>query len=331
MKKFFLLTLVLALIVSMVACNPASTSNEPPKESKFIMFASVLTGGGAWGPCQKGFEDALAEIGWTGQYVSPTNANDIAAIVDLGDTAVTNKADGIITLIMPGGQSNDFLARAKEADIPVVSVNTYATPEQHLAWIGTDPVNMGKVQADVVLRAIESGEYGQYDNITACYIQTLLSAETQNQQFAAFSEVIKEKYPNAVLIQDESNSDAAQASDKVAALLKTYPEMNAIVAADGYGCPGIANYIQGEGLQDKIAVIGLDDTQEALNYVRSGVLYCTVAQDFYKMGYQAVYFLKDYFDGKTVPYANDSGAPVITAENLDEHIALMQSRGVDLQ
>ena len=54
------------------------------------MFVSIVTGGVAWGSAQKGFEDALAEVGWEGQYVSPTTANDTAGVIQLLDTEVTN-------------------------------------------------------------------------------------------------------------------------------------------------------------------------------------------------------------------------------------------------
>lgn len=98
------LSLALAGIMIVGASVPAMASEAATEASSLkpqdIMFVSIVTGGVAWGSAQKGFEDALDELGWTGQYVSPTTPNDMAGVINLLDTAVTNKADGIITVIL---------------------------------------------------------------------------------------------------------------------------------------------------------------------------------------------------------------------------------------
>lgn len=348
-KKLLAVLLSMILIVALVGCgsnggnstdatgnngnsNTDSANTKEPNttgESQNVMFISIVTGGVAWGSAQKGFEDALKEVGWTGQYISPTKANDTAGVIDLLDTSVTNKADGIITVILNPEQASDVLTKAKQANIPVVTCNTYTTEELQDCWIGTDPTNMGITQAETVLNLLKSEKYSSFDHVTACYIQTTLQTETQNQQYKAFCEKIKEEYPNATLIQEECNSDAAVAADKLAALLKSYPDLNVVVSQDGYGCPGIANYIESENLKDKLIAVGIDDSPEIIDYVSSGVLDCTIAQDFYKMGYQSVYFIKDIKEGKKPAFNNDSGTIVITPDKVQEHLDLLKSRGLN--
>lgn len=308
--------------------SSAQTVSGDTSKPKNLMFVSIVTGGVAWGSAQKGFEDALTELGWKGQYCSPTKANDTAGVIDLLDTAVTNKSDGIVTVILDSKQATDVLTRARKAKIPVVTCNTFTTKDLQDCWIGTDPHNMGVTQAETALKYLASKKSVKSDNVTACYIQTTLQTETQNQQFAAFSETIKKKYPNAKIVQEECNSDAATASDKLAALLKSYPDMNVVVSADGYGCPGIANYVKSEGLQSKLVAVGIDDSPEILNYVTSGALDCTVAQDFYTMGKKAVYYIKDIGDGKKPAFDNDSGTIVIGPDQVAEHMKLLKSRGL---
>lgn len=330
MKRIKIMCLVLTgtMLLSMGGAAVAEETTEVTAtelESQDLMFVSIVTGGVAWGSAQKGFEDALAELGWSGQYVSPTTPNDTAGVINLLDTAVTNKADGIITVILDADQATDVLTKAKDAQIPVVTCNTYTTEELQDCWIGTDPVNMGVTQAETALEYLEEINP---DHVTACYIQTTLETETQNQQYEAFCETILEKYPDATLIQEECNSDAAVASDKLAALLKSYPDLNVVISQDGYGCPGIANYVESEGLSDELIVIGIDDSEEILNYVTSGALDCTIAQDFYTMGYEAVYYIKDIKEGNPPAFANDSGTIVIKPDGVEEHMALLEERGL---
>ncbi|MFT3982400.1 MAG: substrate-binding domain-containing protein [Lachnospiraceae bacterium] len=306
------------------AQNEETTASDSPD----IMFVSIVTGGVAWGSAQKGFEDALAELGWKGQYTSPASANDTTGVIDLLDTAVTNKADGIVTVILDTDQASDVLSKAMAGNIPVVTCNTYTTEQLQNCWIGTDPTNMGVTQAETVLQFLKEDKYSSFDHVTACYIQTTLETETQNQQYEAFCQTIKEVYPDATLIQEECNSDAAIASDKLAALLKSYPDLNVVVCQDGYGCPGIANYISSENLSDRLIAIGIDDSEEILNYVTDGTLACTIAQDFYKMGYESVYYIKDIKEGNTPSFANDSGTIVIRSDDVEEHLELLKSRGL---
>ncbi len=336
MKRKSVISLVLAgsMVLSMGGAVMAEEATEAATEAaaeaaevepQDLMFVSIVTGGVAWGSAQKGFEDALAELGWTGQYVSPTTPNDTAGVINLLDTAVTNQADGIITVILDADQATDVLTKAKDAQIPVVTCNTYTTEDLQNCWIGTDPVNMGVTQAETAIEYLEETEA---DHVTACYIQTTLETETQNQQYEAFCETILAKYPDATLIQEECNSDAAMASDKLAALLKSYPDLNVVVSQDGYGCPGIANYVESEGLSEDLIVIGIDDSEEILNYVTSGALDCTIAQDFYTMGYEAVYYIKDIKEGNDPAFANDSGTIVIKPDGVEEHMALLEERGL---
>ena len=114
----------------------------------------------------------------------------------------------------------------------------------------------------------------------------------------------------------------------LAALLKSYPDMNVVVSQDGYGCPGIANYVESEGLQDRLVVVGIDDSPEILNYITSGALDCTIAQDFYTMGYESVYYIKNIMEGNAPAFANDSGTIVIGVDEVDEHMELLKERGL---
>ena len=51
----------------------------------------------------------------------------------------------------------------------------------------------------------------------------------------------------------------------------------------------------------------------------TGALDCTLDQNFYKMGYESVYMLKDIWDGQEVEKKVDSGMNEVTAENAVEY------------
>ena len=293
----------------------------PADDETVVYFVGIMSGGSVWGAAQAGFETSCEELGWECYYVAPNTPNDSPVMVDLTESAITNNADAIIGTFISTEIFGDVLKKAKDAGILVASTNCYTTPDHQDFWIGTDPDGMGLAQAMTLV------EFAGDNEVTVVYMQTNSSVESQNRQFAKFSEYL-EDYPNiTVFSQEYSNSDAIVAADTISALVKANPEINAVVAADGRAALGLGNYIDEQGIQDSFIGIGIDNSADTLKYVLSGVLDCTIAQDFYKMGYESVKMIKMLMDGETVPWANDSGTIVIKPEDVE---AFAEEKGIDL-
>lgn len=321
MKNLGRMLLTLMLVVSLLLGSAMAEAAEPVN----AYFVTIVSGGVAWGAAERGFLDACKDLGWDGQFCAPTTANDKQQVINLIETAVTNGADVILACIQDKEMAEEVLNRAKEQNIVVITTNTKAGEDLTNAWIGTDPVGMGKSQAAVVLAEAEKAGL---ENITLAYIQTRLGSTTQNQQFEVMCEEIKKVYPDAILLQDECNSNAQTAADKLAAYRMAYPELNVVVSMDGYGAPGIANYVEGEKLEDSLIAIGVDDSPEILEFVKNGVLRCTIAQNFYAIGYEGCELAKIVLDGGSIEYNNDSGTITIYPDDCEAHLELLKERGL---
>lgn len=81
------------------------------------------------------------------------------------------------------------------------------------------------------------------------------------------------------------------------------------------------------GANDSFISVGIDDSASILNYVTSGALDCTIAQDFYKMGYESCMMIQSIMDGGSVEFDNDSGSIVIMASDVESYAA---ERGIEL-
>lgn len=81
-KIITLLSLVLALSMLLIGCSGAGKSSGDADVPN-LYFVSIKAGGAAWSQAQKGFEDAVAELGWKGTYVAPTTANDPSQMANL--------------------------------------------------------------------------------------------------------------------------------------------------------------------------------------------------------------------------------------------------------
>ena len=333
MKKYLSVLLALAMCLALTACgggdakDPAGPAADGAgnaggsQDQITATFVSVMQGGAAWSRAEAGFNDACAELGWNGQYVAPSTANDATTMLELTETALTNNTDVLIGVYMDVDVFGDVLKNAFESGVYVASTNTVLGPEYENFWIGTDPVGMGTTQAKTL------AELAGDQEVTVVYMQTVATATTQNEQYAAFCEYLKD-YPNITVFgQEYCDSNEITAAEKIGNLVRANPAINACVCADGNGAIGIANYVDENNANDSFISVGIDDSASILNYVTSGALDCTIAQDFYKMGYESCMIIKSIMGGGSVDFNNDSGTIVVMASDVESYAA---ERGIEL-
>ena len=345
MKKVLAFILSFVMILSMAACgvqdqtnndtnqtNSSNSSgsneaNKPADDVKQVYLISVMAGGAAWGACEKGFNDALAELGWEGHFLAPQEANDLAEMVTLTETALTNGADIILGAFNDDNMFSDVIARCTEAGVPVISL--WSSPDGIDCSIGTDTKKFGEKMAEAVVKAAGDGP------INLVYLQTMLTHQAQNVQYASLRDTLLAERPDAVIYgQEECNSDNAKAADKLSAIKLANPAFNVCVNADGNGTIGCAAFVEDQGLQDEFISVGIDDAVETLRAIKEGNLTCTITQGFYDGGYRAVYIGKSLLEGKTVgdgdgqiPYHTPTENEILFAEDIDEYC---KSMGIDL-
>ena len=305
----------------------ATSSAEPVQASggdKLKVYQiSVMSGGAAWGQCEKGFYQACEELGWEGQYLAPQSANASTDMVNLTETAITNGADIIMPCVADPDIFADVLARAKDAGIIVVGLAAGDGGVSCDAEIGTDPVNLGKNAAEALVKAIPEGE-----PINVCTMQTLLTSTPQNNQRQAFEDRLKELRPEAKVISyEECDSSAAKAVDKLSALYLAHPELNGVVSFDSYAGLGGAAFVEEKGLQGQFHVVGIDDAPEILRAIQAGTMDCTVAQMWFDIGYESCKLAKTIYEDGEYEYVNGVGTSVIFADDVDTWV---ETYGIDL-
>lgn len=311
---------VLAMIIAVMLILTLGVGAASAKTIK-ATFVGIMQGGAAWSMAEKGFLDACKDLGWDGQYVAPAQPNDVMVMLELAETAITTKNDVLIGTFIDVDVFGDTLKRAREEGIYVATTNVYLGEEYQNFWIGTDPEGMGIAQAKTLAELAGDKE------VKVVYLQTSAIATTQNQQFAAFTEYLKD-FPNiSVFGQEYCDSQETLAAEKIANLVKANPEINAVVCADGNGAIGTANYVDENDVEEDFISVGIDDSAVLLNYVKSGALDCTIAQDFYAMGYKSCTMINDIMNGIEHPFHNDSGTIVIMPDYVDTYAA---EKGIEI-
>ena len=342
MKRFFKVAMatVLCMGLTLTGCGSAdntstTTSGTTPSgatgqsdssktatgDKKTIYFVSLKVGGAAWSQAQQGFEDACKELGWDGYYVAPTTANDSSQMANLCETAMTSGADAILGPLFDKDVFTDIIERAHEQGMLVGTTNTYLDGIEDFN-IGTDQKNMGVTQAETLIDLVG-------DNPCKVVWMTMnISNASIMETYDAFCQTLEGHDNISIHGIELDDNNPTTAADKMNNLWKADPAINAVVCNDSSGASlGIPNFIEENNLQDEFYSIGIDASADILNYVMTGGLDCTLDQNFYKMGYESVYMLKDVWDGKEVEKKVDSGMNCVTSADAVEYGA---SRGYEV-
>lgn len=106
------------------------------------------------------------------------------------------------------------------------------------------------------------------------------------------------KYPNMEIIEMAYDDDIVEkAYDFTKEFLTRYKDIAGIVCCNMSNPVGAARAVIEAGRQNDIIIVGMDHDQEALRYLRDGVIYALGVQDCYSIGFDTVQVAIKIADG----------------------------------
>ena len=94
--------------------------------------------------------------------------------------------------------------------------------------------------------------------------------------------------------------------------------MNGIFTPNESTTFGMLQALRKSGTNKKVKLIGFDSSDTLVNALKEGDIDGLVVQNPFNMGYLAVKTMADHLRGKKVDKRIDTGARLVTKENLDE-------------
>ena len=167
-KKLVAVLLSAAMVFSLAACGgnketaeaPAAEGEKTEGESKGYHFEVIVKSFQStyWQAAVQGIEKACGELGVTAESNGPANESDIADQVQMLDSVIEKKPDGIGLAACDTKSVEKSLQKALDAGIPVVCFDTGVdnAPEGSVyATVATDNAAAGAVAADNMFPVIE--------------------------------------------------------------------------------------------------------------------------------------------------------------------------------
>ncbi len=280
-----------------------------------IMFVNPWVGHELWSVVANGARDAARDHDVDLTIVGPPEGySEATQMLSQIEIAIGQQYDGVLCHPFIPDTFTPVINRARDAGLFVACVADDAPESRRNTVILTDDVKAATAAAEYVLKAMK----GKKARIGI--LSSTPGVPSLDLRIDVFKERV-EQDPNMNVIGVEYGySDMMQNISKVRAQLMAHPEINVLYGTGGDHPPSHAKVVKDLGRQDNILIIGFDDVQETLDFIRDGIVQASIYQNQYLWGYYGVQHLARLSRGETVPEITDPGYVVITRENLDDYI-----------
>ena len=237
--------------------------------------------------------------------------DDAAKQLELFEAAITDKAAAIICDNAGADASIEAIQKAYDAGIPTFLIDR----EINQTGLAVSQIVADNAQGAAAIAEVwvEAMEYeGKYAELLGLESDTNCHVRSEN-----YHSVIDE-YPDLEMVaQQSANWDQTEAYEKTEAILQANPEITGIICGnDTMACGAVQACI--DAGRDDIKVIGLDGSDEAAAYIKTGEMVGTALQQIAQITEDAVNEADAYLKG-TAPEEEKQLVPciAITADNVD--------------
>lgn len=317
--KRALVWLGLLLATSLLnACDDAAEGTTRiaviPKGTSHVFWSSIEVG------ARRAGEELGVEIIWKG----PTREDDRDDQIKVVENFVARGVDGIVVAPLDDKALVRPLEDATKEGIPVVVTDSGVQWDGYVSFVATDNYRGGQLAAERLGALLD----GKGKVIMMRYQEG--SASTMKRE-AGFLETLQQKFPAIEVLSSNQYGGATVESSYQTAetLLIGHPQLDGIFCPNESTTFGMLRALQDGGRAGKVSFVGFDAGEKLIQALRAGEIHGLVLQDPFKMGELGVKTIVAHIEGKPVEKRIDTGAVVVTPENVDDE-AMKQLHSPDL-
>ncbi len=325
-KKLFALLSCGALALSLAACG-GETPQAPDSGSKTDAADAADTQGSTyqvgvilkttsseyWSYVIAGVEQAEADLGNVEVDVRGASS-DTAFDEQLNMVETVVGSDMMQALALAPLQADQVKLALANAEMPILAIDTNFDGAQ--TFIGTAHEDAAYQGGKYVAEKIGKGG-------KVAVLANIQGETTSESRVAGYVRALEEGGCE-ILTTQYTDGVGDKAVSVMEGVLSANPALDAVVCCADDVALGASRAIASAG-REGIIVCGFDGISSGVQAVIDGRISCTVAQDPYNMGYQAVVSLVDALEGETLPEFIDTGCNVITPENAEEYLAKLKA------
>ena len=261
-----------------------------------------------WSSLISGCKMAAEEYGSKLEIMAPDKEENIEEQNRLLKAAIEKEPDAIMFSPSSMSASDKLLKEAKEKGIRITYIDSYTEEELQDLTVATDNVEAGR----------RLGEYARTlldKDSRLAIVSHVKGVSTAVEREQGFREGLGDYAKNIVDVV-YCNSLFEKSYELTNELMEKYPDLEMIAGMNEYSAVGVGRAVSDAGAKDRIAVVGVDCSQEAINLMEMGVYKGIIVQKAFRMGYMGVEETIHMLNGDAVAKNIDSGCELVTPDNM---------------
>lgn len=266
-----------------------------------------------WKAVEKGARDAALERGLELVWKGPLAENDRAQQIQLVQQFVAEKPAGLALAPLDHAALVPAVAAARAAGIPVVVFDSAldgSAPRDFASFVATDNTAGGKLAGEELARLLG----GAGDVVLLRYLVGSASTEARE---AGFLESIRAHGAKVLVENRYAGATIGEAKTTALNLADQLKQAKGVFASNEPATNGMLLALRQLGLAGKVKFVGFDASPPLVEALKQGEIDALVVQNPRKMGALTVAALADLLEKKTPPTAIDTGAVLVTRENMN--------------
>ena len=239
---------------------------------------------------------------------APAEENDVEGQNRLLKESIKEKPDAILFSPSSFTESDELLKEAKEKKIKISFIDSYVDEPLQDLTVATDNLEAGEL-----LGKFAASLLGPEDQIAI--VSHVKGVSTAVEREEGFRKGLGDLADNIVEVV-YCNSRYELSRQLTIELMEKYPDLKMIAGMNEYSSVGAARAVKASGAKDRVVVVGVDSSQEAVQLMENGVFKGLVVQKAFKMGYLGVKETVRMLRGKSYQTDVNSGCQLVTPENM---------------
>lgn len=321
-----LLAATCGVMLGLFGCGGGDDSGQPapakPEQANADRLTIAVIPKGTthvfWKAVERGAKEAGQELGVDVIWKGPLKENDRAQQIQVVQQFVAQGVNGIVLAPLDHTALAAPVKAANDKSIPVVIFDSALDGEpgkDYVSFVATNNTNGGRLGGEHLAKLLD----GKGSVVLLRYLVGSASTNNREQGFLDAISASGGGDEGLAVLADNRYAGATAGEAKTQALNM----IDQIRQADGVFCPnesstyGMLLALRQADLAGKIKFVGFDSSPPLVEALRSGEIDALVVQDPRKMGHLAVASLVAHIKGEPVEPVVDTGAVLVTRENMD--------------
>ncbi len=253
-------------------------------------------------------QDFDVEVLWNG----PAQDTDYSRQIQIVDSMVARGVDGLAiapvektALVLP-------IERAVKAGIPVTIYDSGLDSDVYMTFVATNNYQAGEMAGRKLAELL--GGKGE-----VVMIMHMPGSAASMDREKAFADVIEKEFPGIKIVGKQYGmGDRAKVLAAAENLLTANPNVDGLFASAEACSVGASRALKARGLAGKVKFVAFDASDELIEDLEQATIDALVAQDPFRIGYEAVKSIAQKLNGETPPREIDLSARLITPLDLDK-------------